>query len=342
MTKSPTTAQRRLAAILSADVSGYARLMNADQTSALRMLDSHRESTDRLIAQYDGRIANTAGDSILAEFPSAASAIHCALAIQEKAATLNEQMPLDRRMHFRIGIHVGEVLARNGDIFGDDVNIAARLQGLAVPGTLCLSGAARGFARDSIALPFEDLGSQEIKNIPVPVRAYLLRPAGEPAAQAIPRVHRRMDANLIRRCYQTLHDAMAKITAAEELEPVEVALLASLGDAPGSDHRLLAERVGMDSDRALKLAKHLASLGLVEGVTEKVAQRTASQRPTPLRLTSAGRQLCERIVPAMLTAQDRIMAPLSEAERETLRDLLARVVYANDARAGPSSSGKKG
>src|SRR5262245_38411103 len=123
--------QRRLAAIVSADVAGYTRLMNADEVGTLRLLASHREVTDRLIPQHGGRIANTAGDSILAEFPSAVDALRCALDIQEKVAGVNAEVPDERRVVFRIGIHVGEAMARNGDLFGDGVNIAARMQGLA-------------------------------------------------------------------------------------------------------------------------------------------------------------------------------------------------------------------
>ena len=125
---------RRLAAILSADVAGYTRLMNVDETATLRLLASHREVADRLIAQHSGRIANTAGDSILAEFPSAVDALQSALAVQERTAAINAEIPAERRIVFRIGLHVGEVMVRDGDIFGDSVNIAARMQSLAQPG----------------------------------------------------------------------------------------------------------------------------------------------------------------------------------------------------------------
>src|SRR5262249_44804832 len=143
----------------------------------LRLLSSHRELTDRLIAQHHGRIANTAGDSILAEFPSAVDALECALGIQERIADLHEVVAEDRRANFRIGLHVGEVIVRNGDLFGDGVNVAARMQALATPGSVCLSGAAHEYVYRVLPIAFEDLGPQHVKNIERPVPAYLARPA---------------------------------------------------------------------------------------------------------------------------------------------------------------------
>ena len=131
--------ERRLAAILCADVADYSRLMNQDEAATLRLLTSGREITDRLIGQHRGRIANTAGDSILAEFPTATDALRCALAIQNRLAAMNEDGGDGRKLTFRIGIHVGEVAVRDGDLFGDGVNIAARLQPWPGPGaSACL------------------------------------------------------------------------------------------------------------------------------------------------------------------------------------------------------------
>ena len=120
--------ERRLAAIFAADVEGYSRLMRADEVGTLRTLTAHREVMDRLIAEHRGRIANTAGDSVLAEFPSVVDAVKCAVAVQEALAEANERLPEERRLRFRIGVHVGDVMVRGGDLFGDGVNIAARLQ----------------------------------------------------------------------------------------------------------------------------------------------------------------------------------------------------------------------
>src|SRR5262245_56371880 len=176
MNKPAPTVQRRLAAIFCADVAAYTLLMKADEAGTLRLLLSHRETTDRLIAQHGGRIANTAGDSILAEFPSAVDALQCALGIQERIAAVHHEVPEKRRVSFRIGLHVGEVMVRNGDLFGDGVNIAARMQSLAKPGTVCLSGAAHEYARRVWSIAFEDLGLQSVKNLDDPIRAFLARP----------------------------------------------------------------------------------------------------------------------------------------------------------------------
>src|SRR5918999_4930705 len=152
MNKPPPIVQRRLAAIFCADVAGYSRLMNTDEAGTLRLLTSHREMTDRLIQQHGGRIANTAGDSILAEFPSAVDALQCALGIQERIGAVHEEVREDRRVTFRIGIHVGEAMVRDGDLFGDGVNIAARLQSLALPGAVCISSSAHEYVHRVLRL----------------------------------------------------------------------------------------------------------------------------------------------------------------------------------------------
>ena len=136
--------ERWLAAIFAADVAGYSRLMEQDEVETLRTLTAHREIMDRLIAEHGGRIANTAGDSVVAEFPSAVDAVLCAVAVQQTFLETNQNTPEERRLHFRIGVHVGDVMVRGGDLLGDGVNIAARLQSLADPGGSCLSEAAYG------------------------------------------------------------------------------------------------------------------------------------------------------------------------------------------------------
>jgi len=139
--------ERRLAAIFAADVAGYSRLMTEDETGTLRALTTCREVMDRLIAEHRGRIANTAGDSVLAEFPSAVDAVQCAVAVQEAITQAGGDTPEERRLQFRIGIHVGDVMVRDGDLLGDAINIAARLEALAQPSGICLSGAAHDFVR---------------------------------------------------------------------------------------------------------------------------------------------------------------------------------------------------
>ena len=133
--------QRKLAAIFAADVAGYSRLVGSDEVGTLRLFTAHRKILDGLIAEHRGRIANTAGDSVLAEFPSAVDAVQCAVEAQQRLAVANESLPADRRLEFRIGVHVGDVVVQPDDLFGDGVNIAARLQALAPPGGVCISGA---------------------------------------------------------------------------------------------------------------------------------------------------------------------------------------------------------
>ncbi|MPR11550.1 adenylate/guanylate cyclase domain-containing protein [Microvirga tunisiensis] len=188
--------ERRLAAIFAADVAGYSRLMNEDEVGTLNILTAHREVMDRQIAEHGGRIANTAGDSVLAEFPSAVDAVQCAIAVQAALAQANLDIPDERRVRFRLGVHVGDVMVRNGDLLGDGVNIAARLQSLADPGGICLSEAAYGYVRKSIPLTFNDLGEQHVKNMEEAIRAFAIglqsnastapRTAPEPSASRLP------------------------------------------------------------------------------------------------------------------------------------------------------------
>jgi adenylate cyclase len=174
--------ERRLLAIFAADVAGYSRLMRADEQGTLRALQADREVIDRLISEHGGRIANTAGDSILAEFPSVVDAVRCALTVQREVAKANEATrPDEQRLQFRIGVHVGDVVVKGGDLFGDGVNVAARLQALAEPGGVCLSEEAHRYAARPLSLTCIDLGQQEIKNLDGGIRAFSVRPTGQPA-----------------------------------------------------------------------------------------------------------------------------------------------------------------
>lgn len=329
MNKPAPIVQRRLAAIVSADVAGYTRLMNSDEAGTLRLLGSHREVADRLIAQHGGRIANTAGDSILAEFPSATDALQCALGIQERIGAVNDQVSEERRVAFRIGIHVGEAMVRSGDLFGDAVNVAARMQGLAPPGSVCVSGAAYEYVRTALPLDFADIGAQRVKNLEAPIRAYLARPSGQPLSQALPPVHRRIEAHLARRFHALCHAALMEVTGPEDLEPVEFAAIASVHDAPDIDEARLAERMGIDSPAARRFLKRLEYRGFVTG-----SARSAGRRSQTFVVTPAGGEILGRLRPAIRAAQDRVMAPLSDRERELLIDLLARVIMAGDAKGG--------
>jgi adenylate cyclase len=163
---------RRLVAVFAADVEGYSRLMGTDEVGTLKDLTERRAILDKAIADHRGRIANTAGDSVLAEFGSAVDAVQCAVEAQTALSEANTRLAPEKRIHFRIGIHIGDVMVRAGDLFGDGVNIAARLQTLAKPGSVCISGATYEQVRKVLALAFTDLGEQQVKNIGEPVKAY--------------------------------------------------------------------------------------------------------------------------------------------------------------------------
>ena len=176
--------ERRLAAILAADVVGYSRLMGIDEVGTLRQLTAHRrECIDPAIAARRGRIVKTTGDGVLAEFPSAVEAVACAITIQQGLASRNGAVAVEKRLTFRIGINVGDIIGEKGDIFGDGVNVAARLESLCEPGGICISRAVRDQVRDKLPVAFDDLGEQQVKNITRPLRAFGLSPQ---AIAAIP------------------------------------------------------------------------------------------------------------------------------------------------------------
>jgi adenylate cyclase len=166
--------ERKLVAILAADVASYSRLMEIDEEGTLATLSAFRLVTDDFISRHEGRICGTAGDSILAAFGSALAAVQCAVDIQNELARSNNDLEKDRRMQFRIGINVGDVMLKDGDIFGDGVNIAARLEGLADPGGICISRGIHDHVMKKLPFEFEDLGEQSVKNIAQPVRVYRL------------------------------------------------------------------------------------------------------------------------------------------------------------------------
>jgi TolB-like protein/class 3 adenylate cyclase len=169
--------ERRLAAILAADVAAYSRLMGQDEAGTLARLKAlRRELIDPKIADHKGRIVKTTGDGILIEFPSVVEAVACAVAVQQGMAERNAEIPQDQRIEFRVGINSGDVIVEDGDIHGDGVNIAARLEGLAEPGMICVSAIVQGQVEGRLDCTFEDLGEQALKNIARPVRVYKVGP----------------------------------------------------------------------------------------------------------------------------------------------------------------------
>jgi class 3 adenylate cyclase len=180
--------KRKIAAIFAADIAGYSRLVAEDEEETLRRLASYRLVTDDFIARYGGRIFNTAGDAVLAEFPSAVEAVRCAIDIQESLRTRNMAYPASRHMSFRIGITIGDVVERDGDLLGDGVNIAARLEGLAEVGGICVSRSVHEQVANKLSVQFADIGAQEVKNIPTPVHAYMVAMRREDGTYTTPQV----------------------------------------------------------------------------------------------------------------------------------------------------------
>ena len=165
---------RRLAAIVAADVAGYSRLMGLDEVGTARTLREHRKVTDALVAKHGGRIVKTTGDGVLLEFASVVDAVECAVAMQAAMAERNKGVPEDQRMLYRIGINLGDILIEDEDILGDGVNVAARLEGIAEPGGICISSSAYDQVHGKVPVQFSDLGEQTLKNIARPIRVYAI------------------------------------------------------------------------------------------------------------------------------------------------------------------------
>jgi adenylate cyclase len=175
--------ERKLTAILAADVAGYSRLMGADEEGTLAQLKAHRRAlVDPKITEHRGRIVKTTGDGMLVEFASVVDALRCAVEVQRGMIERNAEVPQDKRIEFRVGIHEGDIIIDGDDLFGDGVNVAARLEGLAEPGGICVSGRVQEDARGKLDVAFENAGEQSLKNIPWPVRVYRVRPSGAAAS----------------------------------------------------------------------------------------------------------------------------------------------------------------
>jgi class 3 adenylate cyclase len=180
-------AVRRLAAILATDVAGYSRLMGADEEGTHQRLQAHlRDLIDPKITEHHGRVVKRTGDGFLAEFPSVVNAVRCAVEVQRGTLERNAGTPPEKRIEFRVGINLGDVIVEEHDIFGDGVNVAARLEGLAEPGGVCVSRVVRDEIRDKLPYPFEDRGEQSVKNIARPVHAFALSAAAVAITPLVP------------------------------------------------------------------------------------------------------------------------------------------------------------
>jgi class 3 adenylate cyclase len=174
--------KRKLAVILAADFEDYSRLMHEDEDATLRTLQAYREIIDNLIVRHAGRIFNTAGDSVVAEFASAIEAVRCGIAIQEELAPRNAELPDERRMNLRIGVNLGDVMVDGDNLLGDGVNVAARLEGVADPGGICISGDVYNQIRHKLSVSIEDMGPLVVRNIADPVPTFRITPGLVPTA----------------------------------------------------------------------------------------------------------------------------------------------------------------
>ena len=176
----PLSVKRRLTCILAADAVGYSQQMGQDEEGTIRVLSAHRAVIDGIIIFHGGRIMSTAGDSVLAEFSSVVEAVRCAVEIQEALKTRNDSLPDKSRMHFRVGVNLGDVVVKNEDLLGDGVNVAARLETLAEPGGICISSSVYDQITGKLDLGFQDIGEQALKNISRPIRVYRVSGTGVP------------------------------------------------------------------------------------------------------------------------------------------------------------------
>ncbi len=173
--RDPSAVRRKLAAILSADVQGYSRLMGDDEVATIRTLTAYRELMTQTIQHHAGRVVDSPGDNLLAEFSSVVDAVQCAVEVQTELAVRNAELPADRQMHYRMGINVGDVVVEDERIYGDGVNIAARLESLAEGGGICISGAVHEQIANKLDLVFTYQGEQRVKNIAKPIQVYQVR-----------------------------------------------------------------------------------------------------------------------------------------------------------------------
>jgi DNA-binding MarR family transcriptional regulator len=256
---------------------------------------------------------------VLASFPSAVDALQCALLFQEHIHIGNSEAPADRRIDFRVGLHVAEVMVRKADMFGDGVNITARIQSIAVPGCIALSAAVHEYVRRVLPLDFEDLGQQQLRNIPDRVHVYLVRPGRTLMKTLVPSVHRASEAHLARRLHDICVEALSEVIEPYGLvHPRDLAALVSISDAPGSSNYQISQRTGIEPRLLRRMLARLSENSFVVTRADKGAH-----------LSAKGEHTVRALLPIVRDIQGRIMAPLSEAERVVLRELMTRVITSN-------------
>jgi adenylate cyclase len=291
--------ERRLATILSADVAEYSRLMAEDEEDTLRTFQAHKHVFESLVSLHRGRIFNTAGDAILVEFSSAVEAVRCATEIQAALRTRNDQLPAARQVRFRIGVNLGDVLVQHTDLLGDGVNVAARLQAVAEPGGICISGSVYDQIRNKLSLSFTSLGEQVFKNIPQPVRTFSISEAEGLGALPTATVRRRRTGALgwtaallvalvlgggywaLSRNSQDLADArMVAEAAKQEAAHREEQLIAARQAAEEAQRRADVARQQEEAERKRADAR-VRRLAAQERAREEAARQAAAPAPQP-------------------------------------------------------------
>ena len=234
--------ERKLAAILSADIAGYSRLMGKDESGTLAGMKGHLAAIEPVVASHNGRIFKMLGDGFLAEFSSVLDAVDCAVAVQRLMRVRNSETVPERRLEFRVGVNLGDVILDGGDVFGDGVNLAARLQTIAEPGSICVSRTVRDQVRDKLPYVFEELGAHEVKNLPRPIYAYAVRFDREADTGA----RRRLQTGRMRQAALALGAIAALVIGAaivSRFDERRVEAPPSPASAPSSDESLPEPRV---------------------------------------------------------------------------------------------------
>jgi class 3 adenylate cyclase len=309
--------ERRLATILMADVYGYSRMMGEDEERTVRVLRGHRAVFDEFLKAHRGRVFNTAGDAILAEFPSAVEAVRCATEIQAALRTRNEHLPEQERMWFRIGVNLGDVIVQEGDLLGDGVNVAARIQTVAEPGGICISGSVYDQIQNKLSLQFRQLGERSFKNIAQPVRTFSIAEEGATA----PRVSRErrgfpgIAAMALALLLLAISAAGYWLYRENETRTAEARRAEQAQRA--ADAQRKAEQ---DSAAAQREAKLQADL---ESAKSALAQAEASKRKAEMDRASAELAQREARVQADLKAAKDAMQKAAESEKKAEQDRIA-------------------
>jgi class 3 adenylate cyclase len=316
---SPQALERKLATILSADVAEYSRLMAEDEEQTLRTFRGHAEIFQSLVVLHRGRIFNTAGDAILAEFGSAVEAVRCATEIQAALRTRNDQLPPSRQVRFRIGVNLGDVMVQGPDLLGDGVNVAARLQSAAEPGGICISGSVYDQIRNKLSLSFKSLGEKSFKNIPQTVRTFSITEAEGHGALPAPENERRV-----------LGGNWAKWLVAAVL------LFAVAGGywAFSQNHRAKLEQVRVPAETKRQMAEREAKAAAEQRAAEDAQRRELAERAG----AEAARKRSEAAVQAVAVPPEPARPPAnapSAAARAAPDGLYAGPICYGPAAADP-------